>query len=408
MKKLTVRCRAWGEDWPLGTLADDGRQLLFEYSAEALKRGIEFSPLHLPLKEGSFGNFPHFLWNLPGLFSDCLPDGWGMLLMDRLFRKNGLTSSQLSSLDRLAFIGDRAIGAFSFEPAEVWPEPFSHFHLAELAKASRVVMRGRDSAVLKDLAKLGGSPHGARPKVLVQFEPTTQSIHLNTNGPGEPWLVKFQAQGEHKEVCAIEHLYAQLARACGIEVPETRVFDLDQTHAAFGIRRFDRHPNVRGEMRVPLHTLAGVLHQDFRIPSASYADLLRVTRFMTRDQREVFKAFERCVFNVLFHNRDDHTKNFSFRMEPNGHWRLSPGYDLTFSQGPGGEHQMDIAGEGRTPDRSHLLKLAAREGLDRAFAIQCIERMTDVALRFDQIAADYTIRRTTRKTIGRVIQAQCR
>jgi serine/threonine-protein kinase HipA len=102
------------------------------------------------------------------------------------------------------------------------------------------------------------------------------------------------------------------------------------------------------------------------LPSESYASLLRITRLMTRDQREIQKAFERCVFNVIFNNRDDHTKNFSFRMASDMRWRLAPCYDLTFNTGPGGEHQMDICGEGRTPARTHLLKLALAEGLDAA------------------------------------------
>lgn len=399
MKKLTVRCRAWGEDWPLGTLADDGEHILFEYSPEAIERGIEFSPLNLPLRKGAFGDFPTFLWRIPGLWADCLPDGWGLLLMDRLFRKQGLTTSQISILDRLAFIGDRAMGAFGFEPAEPWREPLPHCTLTQLAQASRVVMKGQDCAVLKNLARLGGSPHGACPKVLVRFDPSDQNIHLEEEGPGEPWLIKFQASGEHKEACAIEHLYARLARECGLEMPETALFNLDRTHAAFGIRRFDRIQTPRGEQRAPLHTLAGVLHQDFRLPSASYQDFLRVTRFLTRDQREVCKAFERCAFNVLFHNRDDHTKNVSFLMGPDWRWKLAPCYDLTFSEGPGGEHQMDIAGEGRSPSQSHLLNLAQREGLDPRFALQTLERMGEVAQLFQSFAQDFPIRKATVKKI---------
>ncbi len=189
------------------------------------------------------------------------------------------------------------MGAFGFEPSEPWREPLPHHTLTELAQASRVVMKGQDCAVLKDLARLGGSPHGAHPKVLVRFDPSDQSIHLeekerSESWRGEPWLIKFQASGEHKEACAIEHLYARLAKECGLEMPETALFDLDRTHAAFGIRRFDCIQTPSGEQRAPLHTLAGVLHQDFRLPSDSYQDFLRVTRFLTRDQREV------CPYNI--------------------------------------------------------------------------------------------------------------
>src|SRR6202035_3474580 len=134
---------------------------------------------------------------------------------------------------------------------------------------------------------------------------------------------------------------------------------LDQELSAFGIERFDRLDG----MRIPMHTAAGAAHVDFRIPQLDYVALLRLTQFITRDTREVLQAFERCVFNVVFNNRDDHSKNFSFRMDQDGRWMFSPAYDLTFSEGPRREHQMDICGEARAPARQHLLDLASKTGI---------------------------------------------
>jgi serine/threonine-protein kinase HipA len=401
MKKLAVYFCGWGQRWLLGELADNGAALLFEYSANALSQGIEFSPLHLPLKSGAFGDFPAFQWRLPGLVADALPDGWGMPLMDRLFRKNGIDTTRLSPLDRLAFIGNRAIGGLSFEPAATVALDAAELALLSLAQASQVLMAGQDSSDLRQLALLGGSPQGARPKVLVQYDVANDRISPDAAATGTPWLVKFQARGEHKEVCAIEHLYAQLARDCALDMPRTHYFDLDKKLAGFGIERFDREHHLRA----PVHTLAGVLHRDFRLPSESYASLLRITRLMTRDQREIQKAFGRCVFNVIFNNRDDHTKNFSFRMASDMRWRLAPCYDLTFNTGPGGEHQMDICGEGRTPARTHLLKLALAEGLDAAWASAVIERMNTVAASFKRLAQDYPIRPATRSMMHKAIEA---
>jgi hypothetical protein len=191
--------------------AHDGSEILFEYAPEALRRGIELSPRHLPLRAEAYGGFPPHQQRLPGLLADSLPDGWGMLLMDRLFRKQGRPPADISPLDQL-----------------------------------------------------GGSPHGSRPKVLVQFVPATGELStLDHPGWGRPWLVKFPAQNEHKEVCAIEQVYAELARSCGLDVPETRHFNLGPRLTAFGTRSFDREDG----MRVPLHTLAGLLHADFRLPS---------------------------------------------------------------------------------------------------------------------------------------------
>jgi serine/threonine-protein kinase HipA len=408
MKKIEVHFCGWGQRWLFGTLADNGSQLLFEYSPAALAQGIEFSPLHLPLRAAAFGDFPAFQLRLPGLLADALPDGWGMLLMDKVFRKNGIDSNRISPLDRLAFIGERAMGAFAFVPAEELERDPADVQLLALAQASQMVLAGKDSAALKQLALLGGSPQGARPKVLVQYDPARDRISTadGTEHPGAtdgstPWLIKFQAQGEHKEVCAIEHLYAQLARASGLEMPRTHYFDLDKKLAGFGIERFDRE----NHLRVPTHTLAGALQRDFRYPSESYSSLLRLTRLLTRDEREIQKAFERCVFNVIFNNRDDHTKNFSFRMNHAMRWQLAPCYDTSFHDGPGGEHQMDIAGEGRHPAKAHLLKLAASESLNPSFAAGVIERISGVAANFRRWAQDYPIRAVTRNRISQAIEA---
>ena len=108
MKKLTVYFCGWGQRWPLATLAENEQHLLFEYSAEALGRGIELSPRHLKLKAGAYGGFPEPLSRLPGLVADALPDGWGLLLMDRFFSKHFRRQThQVSPLDGLAFLGDR-------------------------------------------------------------------------------------------------------------------------------------------------------------------------------------------------------------------------------------------------------------------------------------------------------------
>lgn len=335
MKALQVSYCGWGEDWLLGTLADDGSNLLFEYSAEALRQGLELSPVHLRLRAAAYGNFPAHQLRLPGLVADALPDGWGLLLMDRLFRQQGRSADPL---DRLAFMGHRAMGALRFEPEELADLPAADLQLLALATEARQVLAGNASEALLQLVITGGSPQGARPKALVQYEKTTGNVSTLPDAAGDPWLVKFQASGEHKENCAIEHLYAALARECGLEMPETAWFDLSPQFAAFGVARFDRE---RG-MRVPLHSLAGLLHADFRLPATGYNALLRATRLMTKDQREVEKAFARAVFNVVFHNRDDHAKNFAWRLGSDRRWRLAPAFDLTFSEGPGGQHFSDV------------------------------------------------------------------
>lgn len=400
MKKIEVICGAWGESWVLGTLADDGTHLLFEYSLEALSRGIEFSPRSLKLRPAAYGDFPNHQHRLPGLIADVLPDGWGMLLMDRLVAQTGMNREQISPLDRLGMMGDRTMGAFSFRPPVGDPSQPVEMSLLKLANEVHQEIHTQDSAGLKELIMIGGSPHGARPKALVQYDVASGQVSTLDTGLGTPWLIKFQAQNEHKEVCAIEDVYATMARACQLDMPKTHYFDLGASLASFGIERFDR---ANGQ-RVPIHTLAGLLNIDFRVPSVGYETLLRATAFITRSERELEKAFERCVFNVIFHNRDDHAKNFSFRMNEQMHWELAPCYDLTYNEGPGGEHQMDILGEGRLPSKRHLLELATRNGLKARWATQVIERISEVAGTFSEVAKNHAIRKQTLKIIAQAIE----
>lgn len=401
MKKITVLFCGWGQRWPLGTLADNGSHLLFEYTPEALARRIEFSPRHLKLRAEAYGGFPAHQFKLPGLIADSLPDGWGLLLMDRFFEKHlGYQPYQVLPLDRLAFIGARAMGALTFEPATDVELPETDIQLLTLAQEIKSVVADRDTAALKDLILVGGSPQGARPKALVQYDLAAQCISTLEAAPGTPWLVKFPAKGEHKEVCAIEHLYAHLSRECGLDMPDTAYFDLDSGNAAFAIKRFDREEGNR----VPVHTLAGFLHADFRVPAVSYQTLLRSTRAITRSEREVEKAFERCVFNVVMNNRDDHAKNFSFRMNEAFSWKLAPCYDLTYCAGPGGEHQMAIEGEGRVPGKTNLMALATASGVDAAWAADALQRITAVAGRLKTLAKDYPIRAATRNKIAKAIE----
>ncbi len=390
MKRLAVHYCGWGEDWPLGLLADDGTTLLFEYTPEALAQNLELSPLHLKLHATAYGDFPPHLHRLPGLIADSLPDGWGLLLMDRLFRKQGLRHP--GPLDRLAFIGARAMGALRFAPVL---DPYAEepdWNLLTLARESERALTREASVALHELALTGGSPQGARPKALVRYDAETGHVSTRSNAPGAPWLVKFPSQGEHKEVCAVEQMYAELARDCGLEVPTSTWFDLSPKLAAFGTARFDRER----DMRVPVHSLAGMLQVDFRLPgSTDYTAFLRATRLLTRDEREVEKAYARAVFNVLFHNRDDHPKNFAWRLGQDRRWRLAPAFDLTFSEGPMGQHHMDVCGEGNAVERSHLQRLASEAGVSPKVAENIIDMMLMQAATFTRRASTFPIRRVT-------------
>ncbi|MGP1682999.1 MAG: HipA domain-containing protein, partial [Giesbergeria sp.] len=158
-----------------------------------------------------------------------------------------------------------------------------------------------------------------------------------------------------------------------------------------------------------LHSLAGLLHIDFRLPGATdYTAFLRATRLLTRDEREVEKAYARAVFNVLFHNRDDHPKNFAWRLGADRRWRLAPAFDLTFSEGPMGQHHMDVCGEAAAVGREHLLRLATEGGVPLKAAEAVIARMLEQASSFARRATHFPIRGETVRRITAAVEVCCR
>lgn len=375
--KIDVYYNGWGENWCLGQLASNGRQTVFQYSPEAIQRNIEFSPRYLPLQLEAFTNFPSFQYQLPGVFADSLPDGWGLLLMDRFFKKEfGKNPNQINPLERLTCLGGQTMGAFTYLPTSQITMEVREMNLAEIAQQMEAVQTGQDVNVLETLVIMGGSPQGARPKAQVYYNPVSGQMSNCPIEGGEPWLVKFNAQSENIEVCAIEKFYLDTAQLCGLAVPNSKLFYINANVAAIGMKRFDRSLNG---MRIPMHSLAGALHADFRIPNCSYELYLRMTRFMTRSEKEVEKAFSYCVFNVCMNNRDDHTKNFSYLMRQDGAWELSPAYDLTFNTGMNGHHQMDVEGETYIITRQHLLNLAKNSGLNISKSEMLIDSIISVA-----------------------------
>jgi serine/threonine-protein kinase HipA len=207
--------------------------------------------------------------------------------------------------------------------------------------------------------------------------------------------MKFPAESEHREVCAVEELYARLARHGGIDMPHSRFFDLGTKHSAFGVERFDRVVKDKQVLRVPIMSMSAYLQADHRIPSLDYETVLLATLRITGDQREVVKAFERCIFNVIMHNRDDHSRNFAFRMNEQGLWKLSPAFDLTYSFGPGGEHSTSAAGYGKSITRAHLMQVAKVGGMSAKAAESSINVSLDAVNHIKRLMRDLDIRRNT-------------
>jgi serine/threonine-protein kinase HipA len=372
--KLRVMFCGYGQRWHLGTLAQAQHQILFEYSNQAREMGLPISPFRAPLNATAAIAGSRTFYQLPAFIADSLPDGWGMLLMDRAFRTAGRDFATISVLDRLAVVGAHGMGALAYEPEQpLEATSLGNVSLLQLAKDTQQILQDDDGQTGADqlhrLLLLGGSPQGARPKATLRWDERRDRYQAMVVGGaqrvGEPWLIKFPAQYEHAEVCAVEEAYARLARSGGIDIPSSRHIALGSKHAAFAVRRFDRSTASTDEQRIHIISASGLLEADHRLPSLDYESLMLATAKLTGDYRETLKVFDRCIFNVLTHNRDDHAKNFAWIMDAAGKWKVSPAFDLTYSFGPAYEHSTSIAGSGKLPTRADLLR-AARNGGVRA------------------------------------------
>lgn len=390
IREIDVFYNGWGEHWLWGRLVLTnviGRRpsISFEYSEEARQKGYELSRYKLPLSATqAFGQFPAHQMGLPGPVYDSLPDGWGVLLMDLLFRHQNSDINKLSPLDRLAFMGDRAMGAMSFKPVAANTDSNqANIPIELLAHEIREIASG-GSEFLELIVKIGSPPQGVRPKALIYRCPSSGLFSPISHPDWEDWLIKFPAAQENAEVCAIEYVYAESLRTCGIATPDTQHFILSNGLAAFASKRFDRQGNIK----IPMQSLASFTGADFRSPgSLDYATFLRATEMCTNDVHEKKFAFERAVFNVTFNNRDDHPKNFAYLMPANGKWALAPAFDVTFCNGPAGYHQMDVMGEALRINREHLISLGVGEAeLIRENAELIIDRICTVASKFADTA----------------------
>ena len=387
----------------------DGRTA-WEWSPASLASGddagINVVKRQAPLIPGVHVVGRRELEGLPGALFDSLPDAWGRLLTDRALRKRGVLSAQLHGIDRLAVVGDRGPGALSFVPDfPLGDDSSAALDLDWLATEAELLLDGNRAApeALAELARVGGSAGGSRPKAWIAVNDVGYlRAGASTLRPGETgWLVKFRApRADPEDIGRLEYAYAKMASAAGVDVPEPWLIETTRG-AYFASKRFDR----AGERRVHVLTAAGLL--DVAIEqalAADYGDLLRLVRVVTRSETEVLAAFRLAVFNVLAHNRDDHLRQFAF-MREGGIWRRAPAYDLTFSEGPGGEHTLLVAGEGRRPSRSHLEALGSKAGIKEGAVRAVLEGVTGAIARWEAFAKDVDVSASSRRRVRSALKA---
>ena len=337
----------------VGTFAKTpDRVVAFEYDSDWLNNGFSISPFSLPLIKKVF--IPKYdpFGGLFGVFNDSLPDGWGRLLVDRLFLKNKINPNEIDNLNRLAVVQKSGMGALTYKPEHRFESENSISDYDILAQECSKILESQNSDNLDELFQLGGSSGGARPKILTSVD-------------NEDWIIKFPSSSDPKNIGEKEYKYSLCAKDCGINMTETRLFPSKICSGYFGIKRFDR----KNGKKVHMVSASGLLETSHRLPNLDYNTLMKLTLELTRNYQDIEQLFKLMCFNVFAHNRDDHSKNFSFLYDDTKkEWHLSPAYDLTYSFSFNGEHATTINGEGKNPTLDDILAVAKNIGLKEKLA----------------------------------------
>lgn len=356
----------------------------FQYDRAFLNSGIQIAPLMMPLRRESY-SFPDLprtdYYGLPPTFADSLPDSFGSALIDRWLAQCGFSSSEITALDRLAYIGPRAMGALTYEPYRGPGGRPSVLEMRQLVETARQIRNGEfaeleGTEALREIIRLGSSAGGAQAKAVIGWNREEDSFMLgDCNLPNgfEHWIIKFTPveypwRGER------EFAVNQAAKAAGITTSDCALYELDGLKH-FMIRRFDR----QGSCRHHLQTLSAIAHFPMSVPLnfRTYEQYLMTVDSLNLGYAAREEAFRRMVFNVYVDECDDHSKNFSFLMDETGEWTLAPAYDLTGSDFPSadpwkahaGHHQLSVNGKFSNITDADLLMVADRLAIGTASRI---------------------------------------
>lgn len=338
---------------------DATRQLAsFQYYKDFLDKNWDIAPIKMPISnDNRIYSFEELLPSkdatedtfngLPGLLADSLPDKYGNQLIETWLAQNGRSPNSMNPVEKLCFIGSRGMGALEFEPAQLKAgkntfsiEIKSLVDIAQKMLSARknfeVTVSADDEQAMKELLKIGTSAGGARPKAVIAFNSKTKEVRSGqTRAPKgfEHWMIKLDGVsgvqfGTSHGWGRVEYAYYLMAKECGIEMTECELLE-ENNRAHFITKRFDRQGS---NTRHHIQTLCAIQHFDYsNIYGYSYEQLFQTMRLLRLKYPEAEQMFRRMVFNVLATNCDDHTKNFSFYLKKDEHWKLAPAYDVCFS-----------------------------------------------------------------------------
>ena len=403
-----ARVRMFG--FIVGTFRWDERYQVaqFEYDRGFLGHGIEPSPIMMPVREGRVYSFAGLnrdtFMGLPGMLADSLPDTYGRALFDRWLTLTGHTSS--NPVETLCFLGKRCMGALEFEPAiEVAFDQNQRFEIESLVNVARDALNEKAAldvnladdtkAAIAGILRLGTSAGGQRAKAIIAYNKATGEVRSGqVDAPAgfDYYLIKLDGVSakagfrETENYGRLEYSFYKLAKACGIEMTECSLIE-ENGRAHFLTKRFDRE----GGKKIHMQTLCALAHYDFRLLRGySYEQAFNVMRALRLPYSAAQEMFRRMVFNVVVRNQDDHTKNISFLMGEDGHWRLSPAYDMGYAYNPNGGwtamHQMSIEGKFDNITQADLMTFAKANNIKDAKEV--IEKVTEEAEHWPDIAKE--------------------
>jgi len=397
INNLFVSLHIEGQKFEVGELVHSEQNIYFRYNSDFLQTGLNLSPIKLPFNREIIAADKEPFNGLFGVFNDSLPDAWGRLLLERTLTSRGTNIARITPLDRLVYLGINGMGALSYQPeAETQSDFSTMLDLDSIVNESNRILQGTSSDIIEELFILGGSSGGARPKIFVGYNPKTNEIIHGTNNLPEgfqDWIIKFPSLSDNHEIANIEYAYHKMAVNAGIEMSECKLFKGKSGQAYFGTKRFDRV----GNNRLHVHTASGLMHDNFMVSTMEYGHLMDCAFRLEQHVKAYEKIFRLAAFNVFAHNRDDHSKNFSFLMNAKGEWTFAPAYDLTFSYSSHGFHSTMLAGESQNPCKKHLMKLAQHFGLKSGEMI--IQEVQCAIKAWGSIAKECGVNKDNRKEI---------
>lgn len=401
---------------PMGTLMwNEARGIAqFQYADSFIGAGLEPSPLIMPVIAGQVYSFPELSENtynhLPGLLADSLPDTYGKALFEKWMTLTGHTSANV--VETLCYLGKRCMGALEFEPAKDISEKTSgKFEIDSLVEVASEALAEKANfgtnlaankkAAIAEILRLGTSAGGQRAKAIIAYNKNSGDVRSGQVPAPEGfdyYIIKLDgvtAEAGFKETQnfgRLEYSFYRLALECGIEMTYSDLIE-ENGRAHFLTKRFDRV----NHSKIHMQTLCAMAHYDYQLRRAySYEQAFNVMRMLHLPYSQIDEMFRRMVFNVVVRNQDDHTKNISFLMGPDGEWRLSPAYDMTYSYKPDGswtaKHQMSINGKFDDITRADLIECGKRNNIKNAAEI--IDQVCEAASHWPQIAAQSEVPKT--------------